>query len=233
MVKNRPPDIANLLIMKILLVEDDAMIGRAVKQGLTAERFTVDWVQDGVAAELAMTNGGYDLVVLDLGLPRKDGLQLLTSARTRGDRTPVLIVTARDAVADRITGLNAGADDYVVKPFDLDELVARIRALIRRSAGVASTVQSLGSLTIDTVMKTVRICGELVDLSAKEFGIVETLMRQPGAVVSKEALEESLYGWGQEIASNAVEVHLHFLRKKLGSEVIKNVRGVGYRISEG
>mgnify|MGYP001788628260 CR=1 FL=1 len=130
--KSEPPGIANLLNMKILLIEDDAMIGRAVKQGLTAERFTVDWVQDGVAAELAMANGGYDLVVLDLGLPRKDGLQLLTSAQTRDDRTPVLIATARDAVADRIAGLNAGADDYVVKPFDLDELVARIRALIRR-----------------------------------------------------------------------------------------------------
>ncbi len=218
--------------MKILLVEDDAMIGRAVKQGLTAEKFTVDWVQDGVAADLAIGNGGYDLVVLDLGLPRKDGLQLLISARKKGNRTPVLIVTARDAVTDRIAGLNAGADDYLIKPFDLDELVARIRALIRRSAGSASSVQSLGALMIDTIQKTVRLRGALVDLSAKEFGILEALMRQPGAVVSREALEESLYGWGQEIASNTVEVHLHFLRKKLGVDVIKNVRGVGYRVSE-
>ena len=192
----------------------------------------MDWVQDGIAAELAMDNGAYELVVLDLGLPRQDGMQLLASARKKGNRFPVLIATARDAVADRIAGLNAGADDYVVKPFDLDELVARIRALIRRSAGTASSIQSLGALTIDTIQKTARIRGELVDLSAKEFGIVEALMRQPGAVVSREALEESLYGWGQEIASNTVEVHLHFLRKKLGPDVIKNVRGVGYRISE-
>lgn len=219
--------------MKILLVEDDAMIGRAVKQGLTAEGFTVDWVQDGISAELAVDNAGYDLAILDLGLPRKDGLQLLASVRKKGNRIPVLIATARDAVADRIAGLNAGADDYVVKPFDLDELVARIRALIRRSAGNASSVQSSGVLTINTVKKAVWIRGELVDLSAKEFAIVETLMRQPGAVISREALEESLYGWGQEIASNTVEVHLHFLRKKLGPDVIKNVRGVGYRISEG
>lgn len=219
--------------MKILLVEDDAMIGRAVKQGLTAEGFTVDWVQDGISAELAVDNAGYDLAILDLGLPRKDGLQLLASVRKKGNRIPVLIATARDAVADRIAGLNAGADDYVVKPFDLDELVARIRALIRRSAGNASSVQSSGVPTINTVKKAVWIRGELVDLSAKEFAIVETLMRQPGAVISREALEESLYGWGQEIASNTVEVHLHFLRKKLGPDVIKNVRGVGYRISEG
>lgn len=218
--------------MKILLVEDDAMIGKAVKQGLTHAGFSVDWAQDGRAAELSLAHDVYNLAVLDLGLPYKDGIAILKAARARGNNIPVLIATARDAVADRIAGLNAGADDYVTKPFDLDELVARIRALLRRHAGSGSPVVTYGAICFDTIRKIVSLRGVAVDLSAREIGILEALMQKPGAVLSKEALEEALYGWGQEIGSNAVEVHLHNLRKKLGADVIKNVRGVGYRVAE-
>ncbi|MGV8892344.1 MAG: response regulator [Burkholderiaceae bacterium] len=218
--------------MKILLVEDDAMIGKAVRQGLINAGFSVDWAQDGRAAELSLAHDVYNLMVLDLGLPYKDGLTILKSARAHANNIPVLIVTARDSVADRIAGLNAGADDYVVKPFDLDELLARIRALLRRHAGSGSPVVTYGALSFDTIHKTVSVHGTLIDLSAREIGILEALMQKPGAVLTKEALEESLYGWGQEIGSNAIEVHLHNLRKKLGPDVIKNVRGVGYRVAE-
>ncbi|MEO8598739.1 MAG: response regulator [bacterium] len=222
--------------MKILLVEDDAMIGKAVRQGLINAGFSVDWAQDGRAAELSLAHDVYNLMVLDLGLPYKDGLAILKSARaqanTHAKNIPVLIVTARDSVADRIAGLNAGADDYVVKPFDLDELLARIRALLRRHVGSGSPVVTYGALSFDTIHKTVSLHGILIDLSAREIGILEALMQKPGAVLTKEALEESLYGWGQEIGSNAIEVHLHNLRKKLGPDVIKNVRGVGYRVAE-
>ena len=218
--------------MKILLVEDDSMIGKAVRQGLTLAGFSVDWAQDGRAAQLSLAHDVYNLVVLDLGLPHQDGIEILKSARARGNNIPVLIATARDSVADRIAGLNAGADDYVVKPFDLDELVARIRALLRRHAGSGSPVVTYGALSFDTIGKTVSLRGVVLDLSARETGILEALMQKPGAVLSKEALEEALYGWGQEIGSNAIEVHLHNLRKKLGPDVIRNVRGVGYRVAE-
>ncbi|MEO8407043.1 MAG: response regulator transcription factor [Oxalobacteraceae bacterium] len=218
--------------MKILLVEDDSMIGKAVRQGLTLAGFSVDWAQDGRAAQLSLAHDVYNLVVLDLGLPHQDGIAILKSARARGNNIPVLIATARDSVADRIAGLNAGADDYVVKPFDLDELVARIRALLRRHAGSGSPVVTYGALSFDTIGKTVSLRGVVLDLSARETGILEALMQKPGAVLSKEALEEALYGWGQEIGSNAIEVHLHNLRKKLGPDVIRNVRGVGYRVAE-
>lgn len=218
--------------MKILLVEDDAMIGKAVRQGLLNAGFSVDWVQDGRAAELSLAHDVYNLAVLDLGLPHKDGIAILQAARARGNNIPVLIATARDAVADRIAGLNAGADDYVVKPFDMDELVARIRALLRRHAGSGSPLVTYGAICFDTIRKTVSLRGMAVELSAREIGILEALMQKPGAVLSKEALEEALYGWGQEIGSNAIEVHLHNLRKKLGPDVIRNVRGVGYHVAE-
>lgn len=218
--------------MKILLVEDDAMIGKAVRQGLLNAGFSVDWVQDGRAAELSLAHDVYNLAVLDLGLPHKDGIAILQAARARGNNIPVLIATARDAVADRIAGLNAGADDYVVKPFDMDELVARIRALLRRHAGSGSPLVTYGAICFDTIRKTVSLRGAAVELSAREIGILEALMQKPGAVLSKEALEEALYGWGQEIGSNAIEVHLHNLRKKLGPDVIRNVRGVGYHVAE-
>ena len=216
--------------MRLLLVEDDEMIGRAMRQGLDAAGFVVDWVTDGRAAELALANGVYDLALLDLGLPGKDGMALLRELRGRRDSLPVLVVTARDAVADRIAGLNEGADDYVLKPFDLDELVARVRALLRRRAGSAGPLLECGGLLLDPVKREVRLRGEPVALSAKEFALLETLMQRPGAVLSRERLEDALYGWDREVGSNAVEVHLHHLRRKLGTGVIRNVRGAGYKV---
>ncbi|WBY01650.1 response regulator [Ramlibacter tataouinensis] len=217
--------------MRLLLAEDDAMIGRAMQQGLGGAGFAVDWVQDGRAAQLALDTGVYDVAVLDLGLPGKDGMAVLRELRARGQRLPVLVVTARDAVPDRIEGLNAGADDYVLKPFDLDELVARVRALLRRHAGAALPQLACGSLLLDPVRREVRLAGAPVDLSAREFALLEALMQRPGAVLSREQLEEAVYGWQDAIGSNAIEVHLHHLRRKLGPATIRNVRGVGYKVS--
>jgi DNA-binding response OmpR family regulator len=216
--------------MRLLLVEDDPMIGRAMGQGLRDAGLAVDWVTGGRAAELALANGVYDLAVLDLGLPGKDGMELLRELRARRDLLPVLIVTARDSVADRIDGLNAGADDYVLKPFDLDELVARVRALLRRHAGGATPLLECGGLTLDTVRREVRRNGEEIQLSGREFALLEVLMQRPGAVLSRAQLEDAVYGWGEEVGSNAVEVHLHNLRRKLGAETIRNVRGAGYKV---
>ncbi len=216
--------------MRLLLVEDDTMIGRAMRQGLADAGFVVDWVTDGKAATLALANGVYDLVTLDLGLPGKDGMSLLRELRRRGDAIPVLVVTARDAVADRIAGLNEGADDYVLKPFDLDELVARVRAVLRRRAGNANPLLECGSLVLDPVRREVQLHQRPIDLSAKEFALLELLMQRPGAVLSRDQLEDSLYGWDREVGSNAVEVHLHNLRRKLGADTIRNVRGVGYKV---
>lgn len=218
--------------MRILLIEDDIMIGKAVQHGLSQAGFAVDWVTDGRAAELSLANGVYDLAVLDLGLPKKDGMAILATLRGQGNPMPVLIASARDTVRDRIAGLEAGADDYVLKPFDLDELVARVRALLRRHAGSGSPLLRFGALVLDPARRSVMKDGEPVELSAKEFAILEALMQRPGAVLSREKLEESVYGWGDEVGSNVVEVHLHHLRKKLGTAAIKNVRGVGYRVAE-
>ena len=218
--------------MRILLIEDDAMIGKAVQLGLGQAGFAVDWVTDGRAAELSLANGVYDLAVLDLGLPKKDGMAILATLRGLGNSIPVLIASARDTVQDRIAGLEAGADDYVLKPFDLDELVARVRALLRRHAGSGSPLLKVGALVLDPARKSCTLSGEPVELSAKEFAVLEALMQRPGAVLSREKLEESVYGWSEEVTSNAIEVHLHHLRKKLGAETIRNVRGVGYRVSE-
>ena len=218
--------------MRLLLVEDDTMIGRAMRQGLSDAGFVVDWVTDGKTAELALANGVYDLVLLDLGLPDKDGMTVLRDLRRRGNAVAVLVVTARDAVADRIAGLNEGADDYVLKPFDLDELVARVRALLRRRAGSAGPLLECGALVLDPVRREVRLRDEPVTLSAKEFALLETLMQRPGTVLSREQLEDALYGWEREVGSNAVEVHLHNLRRKLGTGAIRNVRGVGYKVVE-
>ena len=216
--------------MRLLLVEDDPMIGRAVRQGLGDAGFAVDWVTDGRAAELALANGVYDIAVLDLGLPHKDGMAVLRELRARRQNTPVLVATARDAVADRIAGLNAGADDYVLKPFDLDELIARVRALLRRHAGAATPVLACGGLALDPVKREVALAGQPINLSAREFALLEALMQRPGAVLSREQLEDAIYGWQQEVGSNAIEVHLHNLRRKLGAERIRNVRGVGYKV---
>lgn len=216
--------------MRLLLVEDDAMIGTSVRKGLRQDGFTVDWVHDGNAAELAIGNEAYDLVLLDLGLPKKQGLEILKSMRQKGNAVPVLILTARDAVADRVKGLDAGADDYLVKPFDLEELAARIRALLRRQSGRADPVIRSGELSLNPATHEVHLGGEPVALSAREFALLEAFLDRPGAVLSRAQLEEKLYGWEEEIDSNAVEVYIHSLRKKLGADVIKNVRGVGYMV---
>ncbi len=217
--------------MRVLVIEDDPMIGRAVVAGLHDGGYTVDWVRDGADAERALANGVYDLALLDLGLPRRDGLDILKGLRRGGKALPVVIITARDAVADRVTGLDNGADDYLVKPFDLDELLARARAVIRRRAGRSSPEMAYGALSIDPVTRVVTFRGAQVDLSPREFAVLEVLMKEPGAVVSREKLEDAVYGWGEEVGSNSIEVHLHHLRRKLKPQLIRNVRGVGYRIA--
>jgi two-component system response regulator QseB len=218
--------------MRLLLVEDDEMIGAAAREGLRQEGHAVDWVRDGAQAEAAAANGVYDLVLLDLGLPRRDGLSVLRSLRARGHEVPVLIITARDAVSDRVAGLDAGADDYLVKPFDLDELAARVRAVLRRRAGRSSAVLRVGELEIDTAARLVRWKGREVALSAREYALLEALADRPGAFLSRAQLEERLYGWDEEIGSNAVEVHIHALRRKLDPALIRNVRGLGYSLAK-
>jgi len=217
--------------MRVLVVEDDTGIGRAVVAGLDRNGYAVDWVRDGAQAEVALANGVYDLALLDLGLPHRDGLQILKSVRRSGLELPVVVITARDALSDRVAGLDGGADDYLVKPFDLDELLARIRAVIRRRTGRLSPEMAYGALRIDPAKHTVSFRGARVELSGREFAVLEALMLEPGAVVSRDRLEEAVYGWGEEVGSNSVEVHLHNLRRKLRPELIRNVRGVGYRIA--
>jgi two-component system response regulator QseB len=219
--------------MRLLLVEDDAMVGKALAQGLVRAGFALDWVTDGRSAELALANGVYDLAVLDLGLPKKDGMAILATLRASGNAVPVLIASARDTVEDRIAGLEAGADDYLLKPFDLKELIARIRAILRRHSGSGSPLMKAGSIVMDPGRKSVTLNGDEIDLSAKEFAVLEALMQRPGKVLSRDELEEAVYGWKDEIGSNAIEVHLHHLRKKLGSTTIRNIRGVGYRVDVG
>ena len=215
--------------MRLLLVEDDTMIGEVVLDLLRAEHYAVDWVKDGEMADTALLQSqAYDLVLLDLGLPRKDGIEVLRSMRARKDQTPVLVATARDSVEQRIAGLDAGADDYVLKPYDLDELLARIRALLRRSAGRGEPVFEYKNITINPATREVQVDGAMVTLSAREWAVLEPLLARPGVVFSRAQLEEKLYGWKDDIRSNAVEVYVHGLRKKLGSELIQTVRGLGY-----
>jgi two-component system response regulator QseB len=214
--------------MRILLAEDDPMIGKSVQIGLRQEGHAVDWVHDGVAASLALENGVYELLLLDLGLPRQEGMEVLRRLRIGGEPLPVLILTARDAVADRIRGLDAGADDYLVKPFDLDELAARVRALGRRQTGRATPVIEHGDLRVDPVTHEVSLTGVAVSLSAREFALLSALLERPGIPLSRAQLEERIYGWGEEVESNTVEVYIHSLRRKLGAQWIVNVRGVGY-----
>jgi two-component system response regulator QseB len=217
--------------MRVLVVEDDPMIGRAVVAGLQGDGHAVDWVRDGAQAELAFGSAVYDLALLDLGLPRRDGAELLKSVRRAGNAVPVLIISARDSVQDRVAGLDIGADDYLVKPFDLDELLARARAVMRRHEGRSTPQMSYGALALDPVKREVRFRGGIVELSAREFAVLEALMKEPGAVISRERLEDAVYGWGEEVGSNTIEVHLHHLRRKLEPRIIRNIRGVGYQVT--
>ncbi len=216
--------------MRLLLVEDDPMIGEPVLDALRAEHYAVDWVRDGGMAEAALAAQRYDLVLLDLGLPRRDGLTVLRALRDRHDRTPVLIATARDAVAERIAGLDAGADDYLVKPYDLDELLARLRALLRRAEGRAEPVYTHRGLSLNPATREASVDGRAVVLSAREWALLEALIARPGRVLSRAQLEEKLYGWKDEVSSNTIEVYVHSLRRKLGPDTIQNVRGVGYLV---
>ncbi|CAN4265417.1 OmpR Response regulators consisting of a CheY-like receiver domain and a winged-helix DNA-binding domain [Methylophilaceae bacterium] len=218
--------------MKLLLVEDDALLGDGVRTGLKQAGFAVDWVQDGLAAKVALDSEEYDLLVLDLGLPKLSGMDLLKSVRAKRASLPVLILTARDTVADRVAGLNAGADDYLVKPFDLDELIARLNALLRRSAGQVELTLQHGAIELTPASHQVRLAGTDVSMSAREFSLLHTLLLHTGRVHSREQLEQTLYGWGEEVESNAIEVHVHHLRKKLGSDLIRTLRGVGYVIDK-
>lgn len=218
--------------MRLLLVEDDTMLGEAVRTGIAQEGYAVDWLKDGVAAKQALKTDTFDLIVLDLGLPGCPGLEVLQSARMAGVTTPVLILTAWDSVADRIGGLDAGADDYLTKPFDLDELAARLRALGRRASGRAEAVLRHGDIVLDPAARTVEQNNAPVELSAREFALLQMLLENAGRVLTRERLEEGLYGWFMEVESNTLEVHIHHLRRKLGKELIRTLRGIGYMIPE-
>ncbi|MGM9515131.1 response regulator [Roseateles sp. DB2] len=216
--------------MRLLLVEDDLMIGEPLLDLLRAEGYAVDWVRDGEMADTALLSQNYDLLILDLGLPKADGMTVLKQLRGRKQSLPVLIATARDALEQRIAGLDAGADDYVLKPYEFHELLARIRALLRRAQGRAEPVYEHKGVAINPATREVSKDGREVVLSAREWAVLEPLLARPGIVLSRQQLEEKLYGWKDEISSNAVEVYIHGLRKKLGAELIQNVRGVGYRV---
>lgn len=216
--------------MRLLLVEDDPILGNGIEAGLRQAGFTVDWTRDGRSAQLALETTHYELVVLDLGLPRVTGMELLRQLRARGSDLPVLVLTARDTVRDRVSGLEAGADDYLIKPFDLSELVARIRALLRRAHGRSVDVIRYHDLVLRPESLTVTRGDETIALSGRECAILVELLDHQGTALSRARLEESLYGWHDEIESNAIEVHIHNLRRKLGSELIRTIRGVGYLV---
>lgn len=219
--------------MRILLVEDDELLGDGIASGLKQYGYTVDWVTDGQQGLTALLTETFDIVVLDIGLPRKSGLEVLVAARKKNIATPVLILSARETVEDRVAGLNSGADDYLVKPFDLDELCARLRALQRRSTDRATPNITYGDLELDPEAHAVTVKGEPVSLSRREFALLEKLMQNPGRVISRDKLTQSLYGWGDEIDSNALEVHIHHLRKKFADVLpIRTIRGVGYMVEK-
>lgn len=217
--------------MRILLIEDDAMIGQSLCQALSGQGFAVDWVRDGVRAQEAFEPDSYAAVLLDLGLPRRSGFEVLKRARLAGNRTPVVVLTARDALDDRVQGLDAGADDYLVKPFELRELLARIRAVVRRAGGHAQSAIGTERTQLDLAQRTLTHVGNTIQLSAREFRLMHALLERPGSILSRAQLEERVYGWGEEVSSNAVEVLIHGVRRKAGADVIRNVRGLGWCVS--
>lgn len=216
--------------MRLLLVEDDPLIGDGIRAGLSHDDYTVDWFRDGRSAEAVLKSEQYDLMVLDLGLPDKSGLEILKQLRARGNDLPVLILTARDAISDRVAGLDSGADDYMIKPFDLDELSARLRALLRRHSGRARSEIRHGDIILDPAAHSVTMAGRSVDISPREYAVLHLLLENEGKVMSRSRLEDGLYSWGGEVESNAIEVYIHHLRKKLGASLIRTIRGVGYII---
>lgn len=218
--------------MRVLLVEDDPSLGEGLRTALRRAAYAVDWLQDGASALAAIRDGGIDLVVLDLGLPRKDGLDVIREARRAGATVPILVLSARERAADRMLGLDLGADDYVGKPFDSGEFLARVRALLRRSSGQASPTFAFGGLALDPASLTVTWNGRVVDLPRREVALLRLLMEHPGRIVSREAAQQRLYGWDEDVASNAIDVHVHHLRKRLHPGLIRTVRGVGYALDD-
>jgi len=219
--------------MRVLLVEDDDMIGASLKQALESNGWSVDWVRDGLLAQSALADGNYACMLLDLGLPKRDGVEVLRQARARGDTTPVVVLTARDGLDDRIAGLDLGADDYLLKPYAFRELLARMRAIIRRRDGSAHSLIGNALVQLDLTTREVLVNGEQSALSAREYALLHALLERPGAILSRDQLENRIYGWGEEVMSNAVDVLIHGMRKKLGADTIRNVRGLGWRIAAG
>ncbi|MFN3436681.1 MAG: response regulator [Acidovorax sp.] len=217
--------------MRVLLVEDDDMIGRSLSHALKGAGWSVDWVRDGALAHSALADGDYRCVLLDLGLPGLDGTEVLRRARARGDLTPVVVLTARDGLDDRILGLDIGADDYLLKPFEVPELLARMRAVVRRRSGVAQSIVGNGAVQLDLATREVLLGGVRDALTAREFALLHALLERPGAILSREQLENRIYGWGEEVSSNAVDVLIHGMRRKLGPDAIRNVRGLGWRVA--
>lgn len=218
--------------MKVLLIEDDAMIGENIQIALEGEGMSVDWYKDGALGEAALETQSYDALILDIGLPKKSGTEILRSMRADGNFLPVLMVTAKDTISERVAGLNNGADDYLIKPFDLEELIARLHALLRRTQGKADPVYQVGDVAVNSKTRQVLLNGEQIILSAREWSILDALIARPGAILSRAQLEERLYGWAGDVESNTVEVYIHGLRKKLGQHFIINVRGVGYMVEK-
>lgn len=217
--------------MRALLVEDDEMIGRSLMQALQGAGWSVDWVRDGALAENALLDDGYTCVLLDLGLPHQDGTEVLRRMRARGNTTPVIVLTARDGLDDRVLGLDLGADDYLRKPFEFRELLARMRAVVRRRDGIAHSLIGSASLQLDLTTREVLVDGVRAPLTAREFALLHALVERPGAILSREQLENRIYGWGEEVTSNAVDVLIHGMRRKLGADAIRNVRGLGWRVA--
>ena len=218
--------------MRILLIEDDDLLGDGLRTGLIQYGYAVDWLKDGISADQALKTENFDLVVLDLGLPKLAGITVLQNLRTRGQTMPVLILTARESIDDRVKGLDSGADDYLTKPFDLDELCARLRALQRRFSSRADPLLTHENIILDPAAHTVTLNNELINVSRREFALLQKLLENTGRVLSREHLSQSLYGWGEDVDSNALEVHIHNLRKKFGQHFIHTIRGIGYMINK-